>query len=361
MQLYCPNCRLSTAAAERCPHCQGRLIVPGELESVRGRRESSLLGQARKSEQPLIPPSPFGRVTVGTVAGLGLYLGLRESFLGLLTIVAGPGMNEGTGETVAAWTLRIAAVLAAGLLAGGGRAQAGLTGLAAGALCAGAFHLVDVFGGLKATQWHAGAALGLASLAYPAGLIGGRLWPPTVALPKPPPGSRGSSLLRKQTVLETKPIVRPTAWVRLLVAVALMVASIAIADLLRIQIKTRLGHVVQLGSPAMIPIVDCCLALFGVTLAGVYAAAGTGAGLRHGAYYGLFGSIAALILLTVRPQPAEAPMEGLLILTGLGDNPRGAGSLSVAAILFAFCTTTGVFGGLLFPRLGKRRKRRIDD
>jgi len=362
MQLYCPNCRLSTAAAERCPHCGGRLVSPTELESVRGRRESSLLGAARKAEPPLIAPSPFGRVLVGTVAGLGLYLGLRESFLGLLVIVGGPELLEGAGGTLAGWTLRVAAVLAAGLLAGGGRGQAGLTGLAAGVMCAGAFHLLDVFSGLKATQWDAGAVPALAALAFPAGMVGGRLWPPTIVLPKPPPGSRGSSLLRKQTLLETKIPIRPTSWIRIAIGVVLLVASIAAADFLRSLIKTHLGHILQLGSPAMIPLVDCCLAMFGIMLAGVYASAGTGAGVRHGAIFGLFGTVAALVLLAVKPQFAELPLEGLLLLTGMEDNPRsGSGGMAVALLLFAGCTACGAFGGLLFPRLGKRRRRRSDD
>ena len=138
--------------------------------------------------------------------------------------------------------------------------------------------------------------------------------------------------------------------------------SFAAADFVRTLIKANLSHVVQLGSPAMIPLVDCCLAMFGVTLAGVYAAAGSGAGLRHGLIYGLFGTIAAVTLLALKPQTAELPLEGLLVVTGLGENLRsGSGTASVAALLFAYCTATGIFGGLLFPRLGKRRRRRIDD
>ena len=57
MQLYCPSCQATYAAAPRCPRCGDRLVTPAE----------SFSALSHKSPPPpdIVRTTPAGRITIG--------------------------------------------------------------------------------------------------------------------------------------------------------------------------------------------------------------------------------------------------------------------------------------------------------
>src|SRR5262245_19813259 len=79
MQLFCPACQAAFPGASRCPRCGGLLLMPHEVAPD---------APHRTTEAPApVSTTAFGRVAVGTVLALGLYLGLRNLATGMLAAV----------------------------------------------------------------------------------------------------------------------------------------------------------------------------------------------------------------------------------------------------------------------------------
>ena len=354
MQLYCPTCKSSVPAAERCPRCNDRLCSPSEIASIPR--------DAPVEQPPPLRPTPLGRVTVATVAALGLYLGLREALLGGVLAIApsesGPALALNLN-----WSLRAFAVLVGGLLAGAGRPYGAWTGLATGTLCGALFLLADHAMGVRLTQADWSATTAIALSAVPLGMLGARVWSPAAELPTTTSGSRGSSLAHLIQKEDRQEKVRPTAWFQIAWTTAMAGSAFVLADGFR-QVLRAYAPGLNIGTVAQVPNVDFVFAGLAVLVGGLLAAAGTGAGLRHGALMGAATALVVTAISLVSPEAVEVPLQGLYAFWGNPEeSPRSPnGSLVLFGALTAMGLLAGGFGGLLLPRLAvaSRRVRQPD-
>ena len=70
MQLYCPSCQATFAAAPRCPRCGDRLVTPTESYSA--------LSHKAPPPPDIVRTTPAGRITMGCALALGLFIGLAS-------------------------------------------------------------------------------------------------------------------------------------------------------------------------------------------------------------------------------------------------------------------------------------------
>jgi hypothetical protein len=352
MQLYCPSCKIASQASERCARCGDRLITPSEVAAVT--RGSSA------PEPELFRPTLFGRVFAGTATALGLYYASREVYAGLLMVVEQPEFLQSLPGVLSVWCLKLIAVVTGSLLAGAGRSPGGVAGFLTTLVSCALFWCADRFLNVKLNSTDLGALTGLAFVGIPMGILGSRKWPAAVALPKSLTGSRGSSLIRTaQEEARDRPA-PPTAWFQLLVGILIGVIGFYLADTLRMQVKVIGGSNINLGPPAFAPVIDIVFAIITLLFSGVLAAAGTGAGLRHGAWLG--GVVGGLICLglVMGKEMIVPTIEGLLLLFGLGDESlKSTQSLTAVFLLCLFVGSIGgVFGATLLPKLARKRKKK---
>ena len=351
MQLYCPSCKTSIPATERCPNCGDRLVTPSEIFASSG--------ELHAPPPALIRPTQFGRIVVGTIVSIGLYIGLREEVLGL--VAASEVENPFVDATAIAMTLtlRTISILVGGLFAGAGRTHGFLTGWITGLVCGALLLGVDVMGGHKPTALDWGATVGLAVVAAMASVVGSRVWPPVVDIPVPVTNPRGSSLARLATQDDDEQKVRPTAWFRLGLAVAIGVVGIALAESLRVGVKKTSGGALNIGTPLQGPYIDFAFAVFGLALAGTVAGGNTGAGFRHGVFFGIGTGLLTTALLASGNTSVLPPIEGLLGTFGIAaDSARtSSGLLTVFATLFTICVLASLFGSILLPTVAPKWRR----
>ncbi len=343
MQLYCPSCQANYAAASRCPRCGDRLVTPAE----------SFSALAAKVPPPpdIVRTTVGGRIIIGCALALGLYLGLRE--WGLTAVPSGEWWDGvvGLGVTV---VLRAAGAALGGLMAGSGRSPGTATGAAVGLICGGLYMLADGLSGSDAVMFDGVVWAGLAVLAAAAGAAGGWMWPPPADIP-PERGSRGSSLAALAEEDQQKGP-RPTAWGRIALALVLAAGSIAGADMARTLLKKGSAGLLNMGGPAQAPLVDLQLATMGLMLAGAFAAAGTGAGLRHGVITGLLAGLGVTGMAAAGTPWADPVVEGLLWTFDLptDGSAGGRGFLVVFGSVFTLVALAGWFGGQLLPVLAPK-------
>jgi hypothetical protein len=190
------------------------------------------------------------------------------------------------------------------------------------------------------------------------GRLGSRIWVEPKPLPTGLTGSRGSSVAAMQVQDPPSSKKHPTAWVQILLSTTIAVVGFAFADSLRGYIKTNAGQSVFLGPPTVQPTVSIGIATAWLIVGGVLAAKGTGAGLRHGAISGAITTAAILLIILAHTALLEPTLEGFYGF--LGDQPNHFKSTSVLMplLLFTFMTMSlsGGFGGLLLPKLNRRKK-----
>ncbi|HJZ53313.1 MAG TPA: hypothetical protein VKE74_00050 [Gemmataceae bacterium] len=291
MQLFCPSCQAAFSGASRCPRCGGLLLMPQEAtpdESPRRRRES---------HEPICP-TPLGRVIVGTLLALGLYLALRKLATGWLTAT--------TGDPDAWWMsfeglrtvlgLQAGAAVFGALIAGACRPRGFPLGAVVGGLCGSLFLAAELVGGAPPAD--------LVILVQPAvllaaggiaGTIGSRVWPTAPDVEMPPPAAAISKLSSIQ--LETDPPAatrRPTAWFRVLVGALLMVAGAGLADQIRFGAQKYSGGLLKVESRGQGRFLSWQFATLVILGGGALAGAGTGAGIRHGIFAGVLGAAGVL-------------------------------------------------------------------
>lgn len=348
MQLYCPACKTSSPAAERCPRCGERLVAPSELAS---------LSRDQLADPPdLVETTGFGRVAVGVVVALGLAVSFAELSRGLWAFA---GLSDDPlGQTVA-WVLRTVAILVGALLSGAGRTNGASAAGVAAVTCVGLLLATDYLAATKTTQTELGVAAFACVLALVAGIVGSTLWPAVPPLPPSKLHSRGSSLLPLKNDQDGP---RPVEFLyaRVAVAVALAVAGVCLADTARLGVRSVAGAGFAVGSPAQVPAVDFFFAATAVLAGGVLAGGGTGAGLRHGLAFGLTTAVLVAFAAVIGKESPMVPLTGLLELTGYAtESPRG---FTGAVVTVVSLTTLGVlgggFGGVLLPRLAMKARGR---
>lgn len=335
MQLFCPACQSAFSGNSRCPKCGGLLLMPQEAVESRPR-----FGAPAEE----VRPTSLGRIVVGTVVALGLYLGLRKlATAWVLGHHVDPEAWWASADGLAAlFTVQGFAAVVGAVLAAAGRGGGFAVGAAVGAVCGGLFLAAELLTG-SATRdivYYLQPPI-LALAGGVAGAVSTRVWvaPPVLDMPTPaaPPGSKLSSL--QFTKSELGDPGRATQWARVLVGASIMVLGFAAAEKVRQGAQKYSGGMLHVNSIGQGQFMSWQLALVGIMVGGGVAAGGTGAGIRHGALAGLIAAAAAVGINAQRGGPNQ-PSEYWLDKIGLA----GFAPLDPAAAL-------GVGGGVLFAAL----------
>jgi hypothetical protein len=308
------------------------------------------------------PPTALGRITIGTILALGFYLGIRKLLTGTILAAsqsgAGPWWLSLQGLTVV-YSIQVAAVLFGALIAAAGRQYGYSLGFMVGGLCGGLFLGFELLAGAPAhtlVLYLQPPMLALIGLV--AGTMGTRIWAPPVDLKIPlPTGSKLSSLQLGDDLAEEQP--RPTWWVRIFAGAAIIVIGAAFADPLRSALQRNSGGLLRVESFGQADYITWQFATLISLFGGVFAAMGTGAGIRHGMFAGILGAAGVVALCHNQGEPLP-PVYYFLTRTELDHMPMtsppvlGAVGLGVAAL----GALGGWLGGTLFPVMAPEHMRR---
>lgn len=353
MQLFCTSCAGTFSGTPVCPNCRCRLISPSEAFALSVDRVAPPPDPVR--------PTVFSRIVVGSVVAAGLFLGLRE------WAIAGAQLAGRMPETgfwltnagvATAFGLRALAVTVGGSLAGAGRPSGFGTGAVVGIVSGGALLMLDSAIGIPLRPLEIGFTIALVVVASLAGGVGSSLWPGPSKVPVSiRDSSRGSSLLQLAHGEGQLEVVRPTHWVRVLIAAVVGIAGVFAAESIRLALRSGGGEIFNLGNPSTFIYVDLEIAIIIVAFAAMAAGASTGTGLRHGILFGLLlaGGVIVMSLKNGDPLPAVA---GWLAVLDLPSSMAASESLLAVAVgLFGLGVAGGVFGNALLPPLGKGEQR----
>ncbi|HEX4607953.1 MAG TPA: hypothetical protein VH092_07095 [Urbifossiella sp.] len=306
-------------------------------------------------------PTAAGRLAVGTVVTLGGYLALRKFLAGWATAVADDPAgwwltDDGLAAVLAA---QAAAVVFGALLAGAGRAAGVWLGVAIGAGCGGLFLAAEVVGGTPPGYLVLVVQPAvLAVLGGVAGAVGGRVWAGVPELDMPIPSVRRSSSIHLGEVTP-KPAGRPTAWVRVVIGAAVVAAGVGFADPLRRAAEKNTQGALRTASMGQARFLSSQMAVLAVLTGAAAAAAGTGAGVRHGVLAALLGAagVAGLSLAQgALPVPAVYLVEHMGIDPGQPSNPAVLGAVAFGLLVAG--VVGGWLGGTLFLPLAPPHARR---
>lgn len=353
MQLFCPACQSPFPGVSRCPRCGGLLLLPHEVSPDAPHRTAEAPPPAR--------PTAVGRVAVGTVLTMGLYLALRKLATGgVLALDSDPAGWWTSWTGLAAIHLaQVLAVAFGAVVAAAGREQGSPLGLAVGAVSGGLFLGYELFGGAPPQDlvlYLQPPVLALFGLV--AGTIGSRVWgaAPKLDMPMPNPSKLSSIRLMEDAELDRP---RPTLWVRVMAGAAIMVAGVVVADVARNTAQKYSGGLLRVQTVAQAEFITLQLATLSIMLGAILAGSSTGAGIRHGLLVGLLGSVGILaacaktggVLPVVDIWLVQLSLDGLplhtpAVLTGI------AGSVMLLSVV------GGWLGGTLFLPLAPAHMRR---
>lgn len=360
MQLFCPACQAAFPGTQRCPRCGGLLLMPQEAADA-----VPLAPRVPLPEPP--QPTPVGRVVVGGLFALGLYLGLRKlamgvvlathpepgawwsSFEGLVAVCGGQGLAVVFGAVVAAAGRRVGLVF----------------GAAVGGVCGALFLAAELLAGAPPQDLVLYVQpLLLVLVGGIAGVFAARVWG-AVPLLDMPITDRSKLSSSRFAIEDTTDPGRPTAWIRVLAGAMVMLASVAVAEQVRSGAQKYSGGMLKVTTIGQGRFLTWQIAVFGVLSGGVVAAAGTGAGLRHGLLSGAIGG-AGVLGLTVLSGQSLGPVEYWLSSLALHDLPPDAplSLLAAAGGVVVLGFFGGWLGGLLFlplaPEHLRHRLRSLD-
>lgn len=337
MQLFCPACHAAFAGTQRCPRCGGIMLMPHETADA---------DVPRAAPPPSPQPAPANRVIVGAVFALGLYLGLRKLAVGVV-LAACPDPEawwvsfEGLAAVCGG---QIAAVAFGAVLAAAGRLGGFVFGGTVGAVCGGLFLAAELAAGAPPHDLVLYIQpLVLVAAGGIAGVFAARVWGAVPVLDMPVPDLHKLSSSRFALGEVTAPG-RPTAWARVLVGATLVVVAVAGADPVRKGMQKHSDGMLKVDSVGQAQFITWQFAVLGVLAGGALAAAGTGAGLRHGLLTGGLGAAGVLGATAARGEVLGPVGYWLdkLALGGLAPTDPAALAAAVGGVLFL-----GLIGGWL--------------
>lgn len=289
MQLFCPKCEAAHAGTQRCPRCGGLLLLPHETNA-------EAVPLAKEPVPPPPVPAPLGRVVVGAVFALGLYLGLRKFAMGVV-LAAHPepdawwGSFEGLGVVGG---LQILTVIFGAVLAAAGRVGGFLFGSTVGAVCGALFLGAELVAGAPPRDLVLYLQpLVLVAVGGIAGVFAARVWGAVPVLDMPVPDPHKLSSLRF-TVADGGNTGRPTVWARVLIGAALMVVSVVCADQVRKGMQRYSEGALNVSSVGQARFITWQVAMLGLLTGAGLAGATTGAGTRHGLFAGFIAGVGVL-------------------------------------------------------------------
>ncbi len=351
MQLFCPACHAAFAGTQRCPRCGGMLLMPHESADA-------------DTPHPLAPPPPqpppANRVVVGAVFALGLYLGLRKLATGVV-LAAHPDPDawwmsfEGLATVCGG---QVAAVVFGAVLAAAGRVGGFVFGGTVGAVCGGLFLAAELAAGAPPRDLVLYIQpLVLVAAGGIAGVFASRIWGAVPAIDMPIPDLHKLSSSRFALGEVSSPG-RPTAWARVLVGAMLMVVAVAGADPVRKGMQKYSDGMLKVASQGQAQFLTWQFAVLGVLGGGALAAAGTGAGLRHGLLAGGVGGVGVLGATALRGQ-VLGPVGYWLDKLALGElapTDPSAVAAAIGGVIF-LGLLGGWLGGALFQPLAPEHRR----
>lgn len=355
MQLYCPACQVSFAGTQRCPRCAGLLLMPHECAEALAARPAPVPQHA--------PPRPgaTGRVFVGAVFALGLYLALRK--LATSAVLATGADADAWWESfeglLAVCGAQAVAVVFGAVVAAAGRTGGAPFGAAVAFVCGGLFLAAKLVSGAPPSDLVLYMQLAaLLLVGGCAGVLAARVWGAVPALDlEVPDRARLSS--SRFVVGEPSESARPTAWAKVLLGAVLALTAVALAEQLRAGAEKYSGGALRVSSVGQARFIAWQFAALGVLAGGALAAAGTGAGVRHGLLTGGIAAAGVLGLVATRGETLP-PISFWLNAVGFGgraaNDPTAIGITFVSVALLV--TAGGWLGSLLFPPLAPASMRK---
>jgi hypothetical protein len=315
--------------------------------------------------QKAAPPIPFqpnatGRVVVGAILALGLYLGLRKLTMGAVlaaTADADAWWNSFDGLLVVCCG-QVMAVVFGAIVAAAGRAGGFVFGSAVGAVCGVLFLGAELLGGAPARDLVLYVQLVVLVLVGGiAGVLAARVWGAVPILDMPIPSR--NRLSSSRFALETDGAIgRPTAWLRILAGAMIMLLAVAAAEQVRSGAQKYSGGALRVYSIGQGQFLTWQIAILGVLGGGVLAGAGTGAGIRHGLISGALGGVGVIGLTAMHGAPLS-PVSYWLNKIALGEaasnDPYAIGAALGGVLFLGFLG--GWLGGTLFLPLAPDHMR----
>jgi hypothetical protein len=355
MQLYCPACKASFAGTQRCPQCAGLLLMPHECADALAPRPAPVPPRAPDR------PAAAGRVFVGALFALGLYLALRKLTTGVVLATGGDAdawwaSFEGL---LAVCGAQAVAVTFGAITAAAGRSGGAPFGAAVGLVCGGLFLAAELATGAPPQDLVLYLQLGaLLVVGAVAGVIAARVWGavPTLELEIADRARLSSS--KFMVGMPDEPA-RPTSWAKVMIGAVIALAAVALAEKLRFTAERYSEGALRVSSVGQARFIAWQFAALGVLVGGALAAAGTGAGARHGFISGALAAAGVLGLLATSGENIS-PVSFWLSTLGLGG--RAANDPVALAATFGGVLFLGVLGGwlggVLFPPLAPASMRK---
>jgi hypothetical protein len=310
---------------------------------------------------PPLRPTTGGRIAIGTVLALGLYLALRKLATGfILATHSNPdGWWVSFNGLAVIHASQAIAVLFGGLLAATGLTRGYPLGLAVGGVCGGLFLAYEILAGAPPgdlvlyMQPPVLAVIGLA-----AGLIGSRIWgaAPKLDMPIPNTNKLSSIRLAEDEVLNPG---KPTVWVRVLLGAVIMVFGVVAAEQFRQTLQKHSGGMLKVRSVGQGEFITWQIATFAILAGGITAGAGTGAGMRHGLLAGALGGL-GIFGVFVKAGGSLPPVAWWLVRLSLDEVPITSPSVitAIAGGVLLAGLVGGWLGGAMFLPLAPEHMRR---
>ena len=329
-------------------------------------QEAAEVQAPRPKAEPLPEPlqtTPAGRVFVGGVFALGLYLGLRKLATGVM-LVAHPepdGWSSSFEGLVAVCGGQALAVIFGAMLAAAGRTGGFVFGGAVGALCGVLFLAAELLAGAPPQDLVLYIQpVVLVFVGGIAGVFAARIWGavPVVDMPIPERRKLSSSRFALE---ETTPKGRPTVWLQILAGAMMMTVAVVVAEQVRTKAQKYSGGMLRVTSIGQGQFLTCQIAVLGVVCGGVAAGAATGAGSRHGLLAGALGG-AGVFGLSIVQGETLSPVAYWLSAISLGGLPPTAPAAILAVVwgVLMLGLLGGALGGSLFlPLIPDHMRHRI--
>ena len=191
-----------------------------------------------------------------------------------------------------------------------------------------------------------------------AGLVGGRVWAAVPDLNLPRPRLKGLSSIALGDIAP-RAAARPTAWFRVILGAAIIVAGVGMAEKVRRKAETTTDGYLQVQTRGQARFLSWQMATLAVLCGGVVAGAGTGAGVRYGVLAVVVGAVGVVAAIASRGEvapPLEYALTQLNLPAAHADDP--ATLVAAGVVVLVPGVVGGWFGGLLFLPLAPAHMRR---
>jgi hypothetical protein len=304
MAMVCPQCSDSFQQRLDCPHCGVRLhYQPGPSPRHNAHPESSW------------QQTPWGRLFVGLLLAQGLYYVLRHLCTAGLLVASEEATNVWATLTglIVVQAMQAVSVLGAGLLTGAGQRQGLLYGALVGMWNSAFFLILQRWTGQPLTAVNLfGEPILHVAFGAAGGLIGRLVWRPLPSLP----GAIRVQPVVARTVQRGGPsrLSGPIAWTRVCAGVAIAVAGVMFADVIRDFVIEASEGRLRIDTRLQADLVTCEIEVLSILVGGAFAGATTLNCFKQGLAVGIGSGalIFAFRVLHAQPQSSLAILLGTL-------------------------------------------------